>query len=75
MSLFYFGLVPDEFVEDHALGCPEGWEPDFYYRIRVVDSDEEIKVEDSCGRMVPFTFQDIKLLRKALKDAKESLDV
>lgn len=73
MSVFYFGVVPDEYEEDHNAHTPEGWEPGWYFRIRVDYMDEEIKVEDSCGRMVPFQFKDIKALRRALKAIKRDI--
>lgn len=73
MTTYYFGVVPGEYVDDHDANIPEGWEPGWYFRIRVEYGDEEIKVEDSCGRMVPFQFKDIKALRRTLKLIKKEI--
>ena len=72
-TVFYFCPVPEEFRDQHAadLGEDSNWDPDFYFRIRVVYGEEEIKIEDSCGRMVPFCFEHMKALRRTLKTIKE----
>jgi len=69
---FYFCPVPEEFREDHAAELSNSnWNPDYYFRIRVVYGEEKIKIEDSCGRMVPLCFDQMKGLRRALKTIKE----
>lgn len=62
---FYFGKVPPEHLEIHNESSPKGWEPGWYYRLRIVDDDQEIKIEDSCGRMVPIPWNQLFTLEKA----------
>lgn len=71
--VYYFGLVPDEYKEDHNSQIPKDWEPNYYFRIRVVAREEEIKVEDSCGRMVPFLIQNISELMFTLRQTQKHL--
>ncbi len=60
---FYFGKVPPEYQDMHNESVPEGWEKDWYYRLRI--ADEEIEIEDSCGRMVPIPWNQLFTLEKA----------
>jgi hypothetical protein len=69
-SVFYFGVVPEDYVEQHKEEVSGDWDGTYYYRIRVVHEDEEIKIEDSYGQMVPMQFSDVKLLRSVLKIVK-----
>jgi len=62
---FYFGKVPPEYQDMHNEDLPEDWEPNWYYRLRIVDEDQEIKIEDSCGRMVPIAWNQLFTLEKA----------
>lgn len=70
---YYFGTPADEHKEDHERELPKDWLENTYFRVRVEYDDEEIKIEDSCGRMVPFSFTDIKELRKVLKTIKKEV--
>jgi hypothetical protein len=45
---------------------PKDWEPGWDFRIRIVEEEGEIKIEDSCGRVVPMMWQDIHKLQTAL---------
>jgi len=50
---------------------PEGWEENYQFRIKLHTSEQEIKIEDTCNRMIPMCYEDIKAFRKALKKAEE----
>lgn len=52
---------------------PAGWEQGYQFRIRISYGDEEIKFEDTCNRMVPICFEDIRALRKALKKVEKHI--
>ncbi len=72
-NYYYFGEVADEYKGDHWESMPKDWLENTYFRIRVDYADEEIKLEDSCGRMVPFSFENIKELRKVLKTVRKDI--
>lgn len=53
---YYFGKVPERYKEDMSSLTPK-WNADYYYRFRIDAREEEVKFEDSCGRMVPLSFE------------------
>lgn len=70
---FYFGKVEDEFVENFGMDYPDGWEEGYFFRIRIDEDNLEIKVEDSCGRMVPLSFNDIHSFISTLKNVEKEI--
>ena len=70
-KLFYFGKIPNDIIKE--LAFPEGWTEPYYFRIRVDGKDEEIKVEDTCGRMVPFNWYDIWQFQQTLTQVQNEL--
>ena len=67
---YYFGAIPDlPWYEE----TPEGWEPGWYYRIRISPEDEEIKIEDTNNRMVPLPFEAMYSLRQVLNKIQDHL--
>lgn len=68
---FYFGEVPVEFQNSHE--TPEGWKENYYYRVKIKTTLEEINIEDTCGRYVPFQFRDMFYLQTALARTQQEL--
>jgi hypothetical protein len=64
-DVYRFGAIPEEFQKT--------LDDQYYFTIVVDYSDQEIKIKDSCNRMVPLCFEDIKELRKVLKLISKSL--
>jgi hypothetical protein len=56
---YKFGKIPKEYRE--------GREDTHYYWIDINLPEQEIKFQDTCKRMIPFGFEHVKELRKALK--------
>jgi hypothetical protein len=72
-NVVYFGKINTGLLTNSKPTVPEGWEKPRYYRIRIEHGEEEIKLEDTCKRMVPFLFSDIDGLIKALTKAKRKI--
>lgn len=61
---YYFGKVPEEVVKEGT----SNWDvPNYYFRFRVTKGSEgQINFEDSCGRVVPFEFENLCEMRDTL---------
>jgi len=68
---FYFGKIPLEHMEEHD--GQEGWEEGYYFRIAIDTENEEFKVEDTCGRVVPLCFENLFEFQQVLAKVQGEL--
>lgn len=69
-NYIYFNKVPKEWREDSDT---REWNSKYYFRIRIEYEEEEVKIEDGCGRMVPLMITDINEFIDALKVAQQEI--
>lgn len=67
---FYFGKIPAKWDEEETL---PGWEPGWYFRIFLNEDIEEFHIEDTCGRMVPLSFDNLFKLQQVLVKVQNEL--
>lgn len=60
---YYFSKVPKGWREKSLIS---GFNSKYYFRLRIEEDQGEVKIEDSCGRMVPIFFPNLKKLKKTL---------
>lgn len=61
---YYFSKIPKEYRGE---GITPNFRPDYYFRFRLVESEKEVKFEDTCNRVVPISYSNLKEMKKTLK--------
>lgn len=60
---YYFGRIPPEWKESPPLGWIDG----YYFRFYIPSGlEDQVNFEDACGRMVPFSFNNLCEMRDTL---------
>lgn len=67
--MFYFGK--DTYGDEDS--PPTGWVKGWYFRVLIDTEGEMIKLEDTCGRHIPISFENIWELIKTLHSVQDEL--
>jgi hypothetical protein len=54
-KFFYFGKINPDWADT----TPDGWEDGWYFRFVIDTANEEVHLEDTCGRYVPLCWSNM----------------
>ncbi len=68
---FYFGK--SDYKKSNYDEPPLNWEDGWDFRLVIEEDNGEIRIEDTCGRYVPMTWQSIHKMKKAIAAVEREL--